>query len=376
MYCKLVLKTGATLSELKTDMVGLLTGTITDKANLLSADTAASELVILEAAEWTFVQDLADTATRKHFVLSGTDDGGVQKTLGIILTDAAGTLNYNVWVCGPWDSVNKRPAAIDPTGWALATSYSVASDYQAGGQRNAVFFLIESGSEVNSVFPAGSISGGSQQLLLSSIKGNTQISSHFGTTHLTMLEVYDVPRDMYPELTSLANWPFVLIMAFNRNLGTTTSMNPGPNRGIMASTVACGLCMGTGVGGQLTSLTGALATELSGNPRGMTLLYNSSPFPLALRPQRQGVYIINIPEKENPNGYRLVEPGAAQPYFELNPHIVGNGPQPRKLMSSRVQNANSTGASAAAYLDELVVGGDTYVSPGGNSSYAIGHYKG
>lgn len=377
MYCKMVLKSGATLSQLKTDLVGLLTNTITDKANLLSADAASSELVITEAAEWTFVQDLADTATRKHFVLSGVDNGGIKKTLGIILTDTSGTLGFRAWVAPEWDAAAKRPKAIDLTGWAIS-QYSSAAYFAAGGDLNGIY-LVGLSSVDSSVQSVGQIGNASVHLQVASVQGNTAIVAHTGVTHTDLLRYYDIDRSVIPDMHDPAAWPFMLVAAFNSaSLSTALPGIPGVNYGATGP----GICGGTGNGnGGAQPLQAPLSTEL-GAMKACAQLYSYSSFSLRHRfGLANGGSLCRRPaDRRNTASELFWMPGYVGLYdygeaFNLAPF------KPlypiRKAAPGSMQQTLSgyNSSSVLPYLDEIVAAGETYVATGGGS-YSLSLYKG
>lgn len=376
MYCKLALKQGATLSELKNDLVGLLTNTILDKNALTSADAATSELVIKEAAEWTFVQDLADTTTRKHFVLEGVEKAGIKKTLGIVLTESSGTLHYQAWACGPWDAVNKRPMPYDPTGKSMSPYGATASEWAAPGgtSRHTIFMLTAFYTgEVNTARSAGvPVGTGTGVLLVSSRQGSTRVSAHAGTSNAELLEVCDIPRDVYGPLFADAEaWPYPLFWAAgNTVLGGMLSC---PVPGLSAYNAAgCGVLLGSD--SSLGSLSGPITSEL-----GLTRAWPTRPWSTAGRNLltfgrngKTGMSChVRASDREAPERYVSL----AAPHLNSEDDCVAPVFD-AKQVSTMVRDVDSTAQVGTAFLDEIIAGEDTFVSTGVRNSMSRCHWKG
>lgn len=354
MYSRLNLKSGCTLQQLRDDLVGLLTGTITSPLALASADTSTSEIVTVLAPEWTFVQHLADTATRCHFVLSGVDNGGLPKTLGVIMTDTSGTLGMVTWVCGEWDSVNKRPAAIDVTGWHLASGYLSASDVEAGGNKNGIIIHSTNGNPHS----IGIYNTGAMQLQVTSEQGVTGIYTHYSTTHHVLVEVVDVDRSLWSEW-SVIKWPFTLINCSS----TFTPLNNAASglciSGVTTSATQAGLCYGS-----WGSTSAPLSAEI-GTSRIWTSNLNtpSSNATTDYRVTNSPGVVPWYPDKAGVNTY-----APRQVALEYRGSPSGNGPVSHipihHRISGQVVPVGTTNAQTINYPDELAANGDVYVGTG------------
>lgn len=368
MYARINLNSGCTLQQLRDDLVGLLTGTITSAAGLTSSNTSTSEVVNTLAAEWTFVQHITDTSTRCHFVLSGVDDGGVAKTLGVVLTNTSGTLAILTWSCGAWDSVNKRPAAIDVTGWLLS-SYSAVSDFAAGSVKNGICTHHGSSQMTN----IGIFNTGALQLQVTSEQGVTGIYSHYSSTHLTILEIVDIERDYWPEWAP-AKWPFLAINVHAPGQGTSALSNAcsGPSIiGLTTNSTQNGLVYGPQ---SWTTLPSPLSTELHSSVRywGATNYagggqYHNMDY---MRDINIGTTLISWwPSKAGSQTYTPRLLGmvprtmyAPVPFIPIKHRIPG-----------RIIPVGSSAAQNMAYLDEITAGADTYVAVGNGNACV---YKG
>lgn len=358
MYAKLNLSSGCTLQQLRNDLVGLLTGTITTVGGLTSA-AGASEIVNTLAAEWTFVQHLADTSTRCHFVLNGVDDGGVQKTLGIVLTNTSGNLGFQSWMCGPWNLVTKRPAGLDGTAadWKLAAAYVSLTQLEEGGVRNGICLHGNTLNPLN----IGAFSGGTMQLQVASVAGATFIASHLSATHLILLDVVDVPRNCSPELAA-DKWPFVALHAYSKAQGSGYfNSSPGPQLILASSENQTGLSHGPSAW-QL--LSGGLAPELgagcrywlansnyAGSSGSLDFVRESSPI-FRWYPRKDGVYQY-VPR------LNILAPRAFGNFY-LIPYAV---PIPYQI-PGQLSPVGALTVMTVSYLDELVAGSDTYVGTG------------
>lgn len=361
MYARINLNSGCTLQQLRDDIVGLLTGTITSAAGLTSANTGTSEVVNTLAAEWTFVQHLAGTSSRCHFVLSGVDDGGVAKTLGIVLTNTSGTLGFFSWSCGSWDSANKRPAAINVTGWTLATAWMTASDFDAGGNKNGII------THSNSLTPTsvGVFNTGLMQFQITSEQGLTSIHSHYSANHLTLLDWFDLPRS-YWSAWDVTEWPFLLvnISAPGQGVALLSNSISSPHlSSISATTNQVGLAYGPNAWATLSS---PLSTEITGTTRFWN--GNISPvgsfYPNDLDRETVNNDVIGwCPDKNGTQKYiphaSVLIPGNAA--FYVNP--IRFLPIPHRI-PGRMIPIGSTASVVVAYLDEFVAGADTYVGIG------------
>lgn len=356
MYSRLILKTGCTLQQLRDDLVGLLTGTITAPSALSSADTSTSEIVTVLAPEWTFVQHLADTATRCHFVLSGVDDGGLPKTLGVIMTDTSGTLGMVTWVCGEWDSVNRRPAAIDVTGWHLASAYLTASEVAAGGAKNGII-IHSTGGNPHAI---GVYNTGAMQLQVTSEQGVTGIYTHYSTTHHVLVEVVDVDRSVWSEW-GVSKWPFTLINCSSTFTSLSNSLSGLTVSGIVTSAGEVGLYYGPYA---WQNATAPLSAEI-----GTTKVWYSNASPAGYNsttdyrhPNSLGV-VQWFPDKA---GVKTYAPRQNALVYQGSPS--GSGPTPYIPVPHRINGQitplGTTGVQTINYPDELAANGDTYVGTG------------
>lgn len=358
MYAKLNLSSGCTLQQLRNDLVGLLTGTITTVGGLTSA-AGASEIVNTLAAEWTFVQHLADTATRCHFVLNGVDDGGVQKTLGIVLTNTSGNLGFQSWMCGPWNPVTKLPAGLDglAADWALATTYMSLPALEEGGSRNGICLHGNALTPLN----IGAFSGGTMQLQVLSAPGGTFIASHLSANHLILLDVVDVPRSCSPEF-AVDKWPFVALNAYSKAQGSSyQNSNPGPQLVVSSNESATGLSYGPN---SWSSVTGALAAELGDGCRYWTASSTYSHSNGSLDFVRESSPILRwYPRKDGVHQYvprlNILAPRAFGNFYVI-PYAV---PIPYQI-PGQLSPVGVLTIMTVSYLDELVAGTDTYVGTG------------
>ncbi len=372
MYAKMVLTSGCTLTQLRNDLVGLLTGTISAASGLVSSVVASSEVVKTVNPEWTFVQDLANTATRQHFVLSGVDAGGAVKTLGCILTDTSGVLGVLFWGCGAWDSVNKRPAAIDVTGHTLAFG-TTAANFAAGAAKNVINVLgVSSGALAGPTAIAGAIyNTGAMQLQVASIQGNTLIALHYSTNHLIVLDALDLPRTVMGSRLSFANWPWALVNWRSNHPVQADATTPiGPFLTGASSTIN-GLTIGANATGTFSA---PLTTEMA------NIGYSPSQ---AVPVGGQAMNKITRDAASVVPWVRDKAGGAVWIANELEcypgvPGAMARFPA-KKRISSMITAAGGTAAAFLPYLDEIKVGADSYVSVGG--MVASGHmspavYKG
>ena len=358
MYARINLNSGCTLQQLRADLIGLLTGTITTKAGLASSNTSTSEVVSTLAPEWAFVQDLEDTATRCHFVLSGVDDGGIAKTLGILITNTSGTLGFLAWACGAWNSATRRPAALDVTGWKIATAYLAASSLGEGGICNGI--AISEGSETPR--DVGAFSGGTLQLQIMSSPGATVIVSHLSATHSVLLEYMSIPRFVSPALAS-DEWPF-LAVSFGRGQNSAVSLQSYPNPNDTLNGLICGPStwavppapfsteLGAGV---KTWRSGVTVAPGSGQGYSLDLVLAPSSHSIRWYPRKNGDW------EYRPTPQALVPRNTNN--FYMIPFAL---PLPH-LLPGRIAPIGSTTVGVVAYLDELTAGSDVYVGTGENS---------
>lgn len=358
MYARINLNNGCTLQQFRNDLVGLLTGTITSAAALTSSNTSTSEVINTLNAEWTFVQHITDTATRCHFVLSGVDRGEVAKTLGIVLTNSSGTLSFMSWICGAWDSVNKRPAAIDVSGWALATSWNNEADFVAGGIRNGICVHgLNAGMTSLGVFNTGAM-----QFQVTSEPGLSGIYSHYSSTHKTLLEIVDIDRNYWPEY-AVAKWPFLAVNVFfygQYASGINNCSAPQLVGGVTTASQS-GLSYGATTWVVLPS---PLSTELASGLRYWAP--NSSYGGINgnldyTRDSLQGA--TQIPWWPTKNGTQTYAPRPLGLVPKGTYAPVSFMPIPHRI-PGRITPVGTSTITTIAYLDEIVVNGDTYVAVG------------
>jgi hypothetical protein len=359
MYARINLNSGCTLQQLRADIIGLLTGTITTKDALTSSNTATSEVVSTLAPEWSFVQDLANTATRCHFVLSGVDDGGIAKTLGILITNTSGTLGFLAWACGAWNSATRRPAAINVTDWKLATAWHTASSFDEGGASNGVV-LSETSETPRAV---GAFSGGAFQLQIMSSPGATVIVSHLSATHLVLLDYVNIPRHVSPALAP-AEWPFLAVKFCNgsnsaaclQQFASTTDTQIGLLYGPGSSWVSPASPFSTEVGvGVRTWRSNVSVSPGLNNGTSLDLVLPITPVSIRWYPRKNGdaeyrpCPQVLLPRNNNA-AYMI-------PFALPLPH----------LLPGRIAPIGSATVGTVSYLDELTAGSDVYVGTGENS---------
>lgn len=360
MYARINLNSGCTLQQLRDDLVGLLTGTITSAAGLTSSNTSTSEVVNTLAAEWTFVQHITNTSTRCHFVLNGVDGGGITKTLGVVLTNTSGTLAILTWSCGAWDSVNKRPAAIDVTDWALASSYSVSADFAAGSVKNGICTHQSSAQMTN----IGVFNTGGLQLQVTSEQGVTGIYSHYSSTHLTLLEIVDIERSYWPEWAP-TKWPFLAINVYAPGQGSASPNNACSGPCILGNTfntTQVGLTYGPQT---WTTLPSPLSTELHSSVR----YWPPGAYP-------GGAQSHTLDYARDTTGSNTLIPWWPSKTGSQNytPRLIGMiprntyAPAPFIPIKHRIPGRNipvgGSTVQSMSYLDEIVAGADTYVAVG------------
>lgn len=355
MYARINLNSGCTLQQLRADLIGLLTGTITTKAGLTSSNTSTSEVVSTLAPEWTFVQDLENTTTRCHFVLSGVDDGGIAKTLGILITNTSGTLGFLAWACGAWNSANRRPAAIDVTDWKLATAFLSASSLGEGGASNGIA-ISESTETPKAV---GAFSGGTLQLQIMSSPGATVIVSHLSANHLVLLEYIDIPRFVSPALAS-AEWPFIAV-SFGRGSNSAVSLQSSASATETQNGLVCGP-------GTWVVPSAPFSTELGAGVRmwrsNASVVAGGSSLELSLP---SITHMIRwYPRKDGASEYRPV-PQVLVPRNTGASYMIPYALPLPHLLPGRIAPIGSTNGVTVAYLDELTAGSDVYVGTGENS---------
>lgn len=356
MYARLNLNSGCTLQQLRDDIVGLLTGSVISAAGLVSANTGTSEVVNTVAAEWTFVQHLADTATRVHFVLSGVDDGGVAKTLGIVMTDTSGTLGFMSWTCGAWDSVNKRPAAIDVTGWTLASTWFTAASFEAGAAGNGICSHTSNAATAS----LGAFTTGAMQLQVASEQGVSGLYSHLSATHSTLVEVVDLPRAHSPEL-AIGKWPFLAINVYAPAQGVATPLNSYSSPALYGMVVTPAQA-GLGYGPQnWSTMPSPLSTEFATGIRYWGSSTSSSPtYPMHDFVRDLG----EIPWFTRKDGAQQYYPRPAQLVSRTATRFLLNAMPIKHRLPGKIYPIGVASQSNIAYLDEIVIGADTYVAVG------------
>lgn len=373
MYAKMVLASGCTLQQLRDDLVGLLTGTISAAASLTSCTVASSEVVKTVNPEWTFVQHLADTSSRCHFVLSGVDDGGASKTLGVIMTNVSGVLAMMFWTAGAWDSTNKRPAAIDVTGYTLATSYATSAYFAAGTTRNTICVAgIASGTLTGPTVSLAAFTTGAMQLQVSSYQGATTICAHYNTNHPCLLDHVDIPRVIGGELINSTNWPWALCSVRSPFYSTSdVTVGAGP---MLSYNVTGAANNGVTIGTNTVPALGApFSTELGCTTylpahsaiNGATNAFavsRTSLVPARWLFSKTGVQQLVIPE------LTMYSASSVLPGFTIPKRVAG-----------QIITPGTATSAYTAYLDEIVTGSDTFVSVGGAATAghaAMALYKG
>lgn len=354
MYARLNLNSGCTLQQLRDDLVGLLTGTVTTAAGLVSANTGTSEVIRTVTAEWTFVQHITDTSTRVHFVLSGVDDGGVAKTLGIVMTDTSGSLGFMSWNCGAWDSVNRRPAAIDVTGWTLATAWFSEADFAAGSVKNGIVSHSSNAAPVS----VGAFTTGLMQIQVASEAGITGIYSHLSATHQTLVEIADIPRAYSPELGVLA-WPFLAVNVYSFQFNATP-LNAAAGPSLLGLATTASLC-GLGYGpSNWTSMPSPLSTELAAGIRywGAGTAGAGTAMLDFIRDTGEIAWFTRK------DGAQQYYPRPSQIVPRTSTRFILNTMPIKHRIPGKIYALGTNSLSNIAYLDEIVIGADTYVAVG------------
>jgi hypothetical protein len=216
------------------------------------------------------------------------------------------------------------------------------------------------------------------QLQVSSIQGMTCIYAHYGTTHQQLIRMYDVPRAELGAWATPENWPFPLVASFySYNVSLPGPVNLTTSD---SSKTARGITFARGVGNAYGSFTEPLSSEF-GMPGGWNPYTTTSARAIRWAFDLVGTSVYSTTSKADntvtERGWLESSIGLVLSGVDVYSSTVKPIIKLPKVAPAYVSPENAhTSSVLLSYLDELVVGDETYVSPGITSQHQFSLYKG